>query len=905
MSHVDERRLGTWLIEIADTLLDEKPIWKSHGDERRAGSLSLNTRKGVWWDFAANTGGGAIGLIMHLRQYSYADATHWAEAWLLEHAGDGSGIGEHDDDDASPPSAAQAREIAAALLDPAGTPAERYLFSRGINGPLPGCIRYLPMGPACRVGECAVVGILTARRRPVAFQRGNLTLDGQKSVLSPVKQRFNLECTEGAVFEVRAASNVTDIAADAIIVEGVENALSLAMLDRTFRVVGLAGIATLRSVPVKRGERIVVFRDSDPVGSPADQALITGIDALLLEGAGVRVTPMAAGDANAIMQTEGLERLAELIAAAVPATLSLRGKTIELSRLEPLDYAQQRTGAAKEYKVPVGTIDTEVKKLRKKNEPPPLEEEPPPAEEPPTPPWPDPVDGAALLEELAETVSRFVIMPQEQRWTVALWVLFTHTFAAAKTAPKLWIKSPVKRCGKSRLIELLNVLTARPFMAGKMSASAFFRIVSLRQPTILLDEVDNFIARDEELIGLINNGFDRDGPPAIVNVRIGDDWVPKEFPVFCPQALAGLGKLDDTNADRCIPIVLERKSRQQKTERFRRRVKAALADGVARRAARWGADNVAALDDTLENGEQITLEEVNDRAEEAWQILLAIANRAGGDWPRRAKQAAIKLSGDDTFDPDADGVGIQLLVDIRTVFDEMPDPPAGIGKRIASGDLVARLIAMEDRPWPEFGNGHSPLTTNKLAYLLKPFHISPGTIRVGQQTPKGYKRKSFKTVFERYVPPLTSTRSGDGDFAATPTQHQVFCALEANFYAATEVWCVGVKNTKKPSNSAGCVGVAAKSRQTRGGARKNPLNGGAEERVCEHCRAPITGNRVKRFCSPRCRTEAHLKRWAPEPVTLIAAAVRETAADHPDWSPARIAKHLGQPRSLVHQVLGR
>jgi len=81
--------------------------------------------------------------------------------------------------------------------------------------------------------------------------------------------------------------------------------------------------------------------------------------------------------------------------------------------------------------------------------------------------------------------------------------------------------------------------------------------------------------------------------------------------------------------------------------------------------------------------------------------------------------------------------------------------------QIKSEELVRTLVAMEGHPWAEFGRDGKPLTQNRLARLLKPYRITPGTIRIGpgpKDTAKGYKLAQFADVFERYLPaPSTQT----------------------------------------------------------------------------------------------------------------------------------------------------
>lgn len=62
----------------------------------------------------------------------------------------------------------------------------------------------------------------------------------------------------------------------------------------------------------------------------------------------------------------------------------------------------------------------------------------------------------------------------------------------------------------------------------------------------------------------------------------------KDFETFCPKAIAGIGQLPDTVADRSIPIRLKRKGPNEAVERFRRRNVLGQANEIRERIPAWG-----------------------------------------------------------------------------------------------------------------------------------------------------------------------------------------------------------------------------------------------------------------------------------------------------------------------------
>ena len=71
-------------------------------------------------------------------------------------------------------------------------------------------------------------------------------------------------------------------------------------------------------------------------------------------------------------------------------------------------------------------------------------------------PWPSPVDGAKLLDDLVKEFKRFVVMADHERDIVALWIVHTYLLDNFLVTPRLAIRSPVKRCGKTTLLDLLG-----------------------------------------------------------------------------------------------------------------------------------------------------------------------------------------------------------------------------------------------------------------------------------------------------------------------------------------------------------------------------------------------------------------------------------------------------------------
>jgi putative DNA primase/helicase len=252
----------------------------------------------------------------------------------------------------------------------------------------------------------------------------------------------------------------------------------------------------------------------------------------------------------------------------------------------------------------------------------------------------------------------------------------------------------------------------------------------------------------EALRGIMNSGFDRAGARYILNVPVPGGYEPRQFSTWAPQLLSGIGSLPETVRDRAIEIEIVRKRPDETVRRLRRRDGGDL-NVFCRKLARWAQDHLEKLRDanpTIPSG-------LDDRASDAWDPLLAIADLVGGDWPDRARRAAVELLGEHVKDDDE--IGSVLLGDIRDLF-EGRDQNIYVtkegDKHLKSENLVAALSAREDRPWAEFGRARKPITVIGLARLLKGYKIRPVTVRFGPEdkdTAKGHPSHRHTRVKSR------------------------------------------------------------------------------------------------------------------------------------------------------------
>lgn len=398
--------------------------------------------------------------------------------------------------------------------------------------------------------------------------------------------------------------------------------------------------------------------------------------------------------------------------------------------------------------------------------------------------WPDEVDGAELLTDIADIIRRHVIADAPTVNASALWVAFTWFVDVVDVAPIANITAPEKRCGKTVLLGALARLAYRPLAVSNIAPAALFRSLELWQPTLLIDEVDAFLAEHEEARGILNAGFTRD--TAFVIRCVGDDHTPTRFNVWGAKALCGIGKIADTLQDRSIPLRLRRKLTGERTTKIRHADHSAFSELVGK-LARFAIDNREAV----RISRPAEIEGLNDRANDCWEPLLAIAGVAGGDWPQIARVAAVTLHGLEGEAPSADA---ELLADIKTVFTDKH------ASKLFGEELLTALLADEEAPWATWNRGRA-MTRRQLTARLEGFGIKSKDVRIGLGVKKGFERADFDEVWKRYLPTGTPDRCAT---SLQPSNHKTFSECKN----ATASAIVAGKNDLKPSNKQACSLVA-------------------------------------------------------------------------------------------------
>ena len=375
-------------------------------------------------------------------------------------------------------------------------------------------------------------------------------------------------------------------------------------------------------------------------------------------------------------------------------------------------------------------------------------------------------EGATILDDAFAYLKRFVSYPSEHTSVAhVLWCAHTHLIEAFESTGRLAFLSPEPESGKTRALEASEPLVARPISTVNASAAYLFRKAGddAGPPTVLFDEIDTIFGakagEHEDIRGFINAGHRRGATYGRCVVH-GNAVMTEEVPVYSAVAMAGLGWLPDTLLSRSIIIRMRRRLKTEKVEPFRQRIHVREGQAIGQRLSLWAKS-------VLKDAEAARPEMpagVEDRQADAWEPLLVVADLAGGEWPQKAREAAVALVTVARETPVS--LNLRLLEDLRTVFLNRlvaieQAQPHGLGTKTILDDLCA----LEDSPWQTINKGER-LSPDQLSRRLRDYSVKRTNLRltpgVREQT-KGYPIAPLADAWRRYlslipcdaVPPVT------------------------------------------------------------------------------------------------------------------------------------------------------
>ena len=357
-------------------------------------------------------------------------------------------------------------------------------------------------------------------------------------------------------------------------------------------------------------------------------------------------------------------------------------------------------------------------------------------------------------------IRRFAVLPDAAYLPLATWTVATYVSDAFDAFPYIALVSPAKRCGKTRVLELLELLCLKAWRGTSPTSAALYRMMA-DSPTLLLDEVEALRGKQvsevsQAILAVLNAGH-RKG--ATVPRCDGPKNEVKHFPVFGPKAFAAIGGLPDTLSDRSICITMQRKTASQTVARFLYSKGKMEAEPIRALLTLWAEQQQETVRTAYE--EMNDLGFLTDRDADLWMPLFAVCAVAAPERVGELRQCAQVLTGSKAADDVEDSLPLKLLADVRSLW------PAGTA-HMATATLLERLKEIPDSPWTDYGkNG---LNARALSRMLRPFGVEPRQVRTVAGNLKGYQLAELEQAFTRYLPAVCvvsetsdTTRVNTGD----------------------------------------------------------------------------------------------------------------------------------------------
>lgn len=350
------------------------------------------------------------------------------------------------------------------------------------------------------------------------------------------------------------------------------------------------------------------------------------------------------------------------------------------------------------------------------------------------------------FEAVNKFIRRFLVLPNEADYPVlAWWILHTYLIDQTFTTPRLAFLSPEYGCGKSRALEVIQILAFRAEKLDFCTRSYLFRTIEQvieetgKPPSLLIDEVDNVFKKNSDegiaLTAFLNTGYRRGGFYGITEGE-GNNRAPKKFSTFAPIAFAGKGEsaLPEAVATRSIVFRLQKRLPTQNIEDFYTGQVRQEAEELREWVSQWA--DFYSQDFKIENVE-IAL---RDRDKEVWLPLYGVAVMSDSveSFFEAVRTHQIAKATNET------PLSRQLVEDCLKVFDQINEP-----EKLKTPSLLNGLETLPDSDYSQLRGGKG-LNDRILAKWLRPYGITPKQIRFGEESSKGYYRFEFKEALDRY-----------------------------------------------------------------------------------------------------------------------------------------------------------
>lgn len=348
----------------------------------------------------------------------------------------------------------------------------------------------------------------------------------------------------------------------------------------------------------------------------------------------------------------------------------------------------------------------------------------------------DDVNGKDLINQIERLFSDHIIFKDDRiPQLLSVWVMGTYFFKVFRFYGYLWVNSPVKRCGKSLLLDILSLISfnATPRLVNPSEASVF-REVDSNDATLIIDEVESLSHGEKdqrsELISLLNSGFQRGSLASRVETR-NKEFVVTYFNSYCPKALAGIKSIVDTIEDRSFKVPMARKAKSETIKRFNLKTLDSQIEKIREDCFLWALRYVGDVSEFyVEMPELQGTKNLDDRMKDILEPLLSIASiidAQAEDKTIRTVKNIVELASDmgrGREDAEALNGSIPAVVNVmKQIID-------GIDERFISADeLFSKFQGDEDLGFIQSKRGMAFFLSKLELYRTLPRWIEEKTTR--------------------------------------------------------------------------------------------------------------------------------------------------------------------------------
>lgn len=363
----------------------------------------------------------------------------------------------------------------------------------------------------------------------------------------------------------------------------------------------------------------------------------------------------------------------------------------------------------------------------------------------------DAISGPELLERLEAFLRRFVVMGEDLPALLALWLIGTYCYTVFEYFPYLVLRSPEKRCGKSRTLDLIAMLGFNAHQPTSSPTEAqIFREPREDGGVQIYDEMENMTGDKERwsaVTSVFNAGFHKG--QVVTRYRKSSQGQQKEtFETYVPRAIASISSLESTLEDRSILLMMQRLLPGQQTERFSLRRLDYQAQIIRDDLHIFALTMAPMIAELYDESEFPGLSGLDHRAVDLWEPLLSIAAVIdASDGTRtltdRMTRLAERLGGEraSRSADDPNPIIIEVLDECLLL---------GTEAKVSAHDLTEKV---------RLRLGWESLTPKALSNRLHPLGLKSKQWREGKEKRRGYvfTREQIDDLARRYIPESSGT----------------------------------------------------------------------------------------------------------------------------------------------------